>query len=129
MQVRLFFNFNIISIHLPIDNDWDIPVSHSSILFDAFLSPYLPATQKNRLSLSDCDNYTLHGNTRVSKRSDIVSTTLIEGYGVHEETNTNFARIEGLQRKVALLRIESGEHDIGRIEGVQDTIGRMFGFY
>jgi len=115
------------------DNDWDIPSSHSTILFEAFLSPYLPsypATPENPLSLTDWDNYTLYENVRASKRSDIVSTTLIEGYGVYEETNSEFVRLEeGLERKVALLRIENGEHDIGRAEGVQDTIGRMFGFY
>ena len=54
---------------------------------------------------------------------------LIEGYGVYEETNDDFVKMEGLDRKVALLRIEGGEHDIGRVEGVQGTIGRMFGFY
>jgi len=32
-------------------------------------------------------------------------------------------------RKVALLRTKRGAHIIGRVEGVQDTIGRMFGFY
>ena len=58
-----------------------------------------------------------------------MSTTLIEGYGVYEETNNDFVRTEGLERKVALLKIENGGHDIGRVEGVQDTIGRMFGFY
>ena len=57
-----------------------------------------------------------------------MSTTLIEGYGVYEETTDDFIRKEGLERKVALLKIESGGHDIGRVEGVQDTIGRMFGF-
>ena len=54
---------------------------------------------------------------------------LIEGYGVYEETNSDFVEMEGLERKVALLRIASGGHDIGRVEGVQDTIGRMFGLY
>ena len=53
----------------------------------------------------------------------------IEGYGVYEETNNAFVKMEGLKRKVALLKIESGGHDIGRVEGLQDTIGRMFGFY
>lgn len=65
----------------------------------------------------------------MSKRSDIVSTTLIEGYGVYEETNNEFIRMEGFERKVALLRTESGAHDIGRVEGVQDAIGRMFRLY
>ena len=64
-----------------------------------------------------------------SKQFDIDSTTLIKGYGVYEETDSDFVRLEGLDRKVALLRIESGGHDIGRVKGVQDTIGRMFEFF
>lgn len=108
------------------DNDWDIPSSHASILFEAFLSPYLLTTPENH---TNRDNYTQHEDIRVSKRSDIVSTVSIDGYGVHEETNNDFIAMEGLDRKVALLRTERGGHDIGRMEGVQDAVGRMFGFY
>jgi abhydrolase domain-containing protein 12 len=54
---------------------------------------------------------------------------MIDGYGVYEETNNEFFAVEGLERKVGLLRIESGSHDIGRVEGVQDAIGRMFELY
>ncbi|KAF8154455.1 Alpha/Beta hydrolase protein [Crassisporium funariophilum] len=108
------------------DDDFDIPSSHSSILFDAFLEPHLPAypsIPENPLSHTDWDNYTLHDTLRASKRAELVSTTRIEGYGVYEK----------MQRRdggtVALLRTERGGHDIGRVEGVQDAIGRMFGFY
>ena len=96
------------------------------------MTPYVslhPITPENPLSQTDWDSYTLHHKIRASKRSDIVSTTLIEGYGVYEETDSDFVRLEGLDRKVALLRIENGGHDIGRVEGVQDTIGRLFGFF
>ena len=58
-----------------------------------------------------------------------MSTTRIEGYGVYEETNNHFVKMEGLKRRVALLRTESGGHDIGKVEGVQDAVGRMFGFF
>ena len=118
-----------IYISFIIDNDWDIPSSHASTLFNAFLTPYLPTSENNSLSHTDWNNYSLHENIYAPKRSDIVSTTLIEGYGVYEETNDDFIGMEGLERKVALLRIESGHHDIGRMEGVQDTVGRMFGLY
>ena len=43
-----------------------------------------------------------------SKQFDIDSTILIKGYGVYEETDSDFVRLEGLDRNVALLRIESG---------------------
>lgn len=62
---------------------------------------------------------------------------LIDGYGIHEETNLDFSKLEEEEeeegfkerRKIALLRTEDGGHDIGKLEGVQDTVGRMFGFY
>ena len=119
------------------DDDWDIPSSHASTLFDAFLSPYLLPS----ISIShQTNNNTLqkdNNNIRVYKRSDIVSTILIDGYGIHEETNLDFSKLEEEEeeegfkerRKIALLRTEDGGHDIGKLEGVQDTVGRMFGFY
>ncbi|KAF9044296.1 Alpha/Beta hydrolase protein [Panaeolus papilionaceus] len=112
------------------DDDWDIPSSHSSLLFDAFLEPHLPSTPhvpENPLSSSEWENYTIQDTMRISKRKDLVSTTHIPGFGVYEETNPELVALEG--RKVALLRTDRGKHDIGRVEGVQDTIGRMFGFY
>jgi abhydrolase domain-containing protein 12 len=51
-----------------------------------------------------------------------VSTTQVAGYGTLEQV-----QVQG--RNVALLLTEAGGHDIGRVEGVQETIGRMFGFY
>ncbi|KIM43879.1 hypothetical protein M413DRAFT_443759 [Hebeloma cylindrosporum] len=112
------------------ENDKDIPVSHASMLFDAFLEPYLPAyppLPENPLSHSEWDNYTAQGTLRSSRRQEVVATTRIEGYGVFEELQPAVVALEG--RKVALLRTEGGGHDIGRVEGVQDAIGRMFGFY
>ena len=117
------------SLYLP-DNDKDIPVSHASMLFDAFLEPYLPAypsLPENPLSRSEWDNYTNQDTLRTSRRKEVVTTTRIEGYGVLEEIQPSVAALEG--RQVALLMTERGGHDIGRVEGVQDAIGRMFGFY
>ncbi|CAA7270418.1 unnamed protein product [Cyclocybe aegerita] len=112
------------------DNDADIPSSHAQILFDAFLSPHLPAPAKlppNPLSHSEWENYTHVDAHWEAKRTEVVKSMKIEGYGVYEETEVRVVKKEG--RKVALLRTESGGHDIGRVEGVQDAIGRMFGFY
>jgi abhydrolase domain-containing protein 12 len=64
---------------------------------------------------------------RATRRKEVVSTTHIEGYGVLEEMHPSVVALEG--RKVALLKTERGGHVIGRVEGVHDTIGRMFGFY
>ncbi|PPQ75826.1 hypothetical protein CVT24_002692 [Panaeolus cyanescens] len=112
------------------DDDWDIPSSHSTTLFDAFLEPHLPSpahVPENPLSAAEWENYTIQDTMRISKRKNLVSTTHIAGFGLYEETNPELVALEG--RKVALLRTERGKHDIGRVEGVQDTIGRMFGFY
>ncbi|TEB30787.1 alpha/beta-hydrolase [Coprinellus micaceus] len=81
------------------EDDWDIPHSHSDALFDAFRD----------LGLAAKDNST-------------VSTTRITGYGTFSQTKVG-------SRNVALLKTERGGHDLGKVEGVQDTIGRLFGLY
>ena len=108
-----------------LENDWDIPYSHSQVLFDAFLSPILPqvpSLPENPLSQADWQTYTDQTSLHSQKRDQLVSTTQVTGYGTLEQ-----AQVQG--RNVALLLTEAGGHDIGRVEGVQETIGRMFGFY
>ena len=83
------------------EDDWSIPYSHASTLFDAFLA--LP------------DSQAAHSNATLS-------VTHISGYGTFSQ-----AQVGG--RKVALLLTERGGHDLGKVEGVQDTIGRLFGLY
>jgi len=110
------------------DNDWDIPSFHSTLLFDAFLEPYLPSpasVPENPFSGKEWNNYTHHETLRALKRAELVSTTVIDGYGLYEETRPELAVKEG--RKVAILRTESGRHDVGRMEAVQDAVARMFG--
>ena len=100
------------------------------MLFDAFLEPYLPtypSLPENPLLHAEWDNYTNQDALCVSRRMEVVSTTRVEGYGVFEEIQPAVVTLEG--RKVALLMTERGGHDIGCVEGVQDAIGRMFGFY
>ena len=107
-----------------------IPVSHASMLFDAFLEPYLPtypSLPENPLSHAKWDNYTNQDALRASRRMEVVSTTRVEGYGVFEEIQPAVVALEG--RKVALLMTERGGHRIGRVEGVHDAIGRMFELY
>ena len=120
----------LLKYYILLDNDKDIPVSHASMLFDAFLEPYLPAhpsLPENPLSHAEWDNYTNKDALRALRRTEVVATTRVEGYGVFEELRPAVVEMEG--RKVALLMTEGGGHDIGRVEGVQDAIGRMFGFY
>ncbi|KAF6742569.1 Alpha/Beta hydrolase protein [Ephemerocybe angulata] len=82
------------------EDDWDIPHTHSSALFNAFLDPSEPFAAPNTS----------------------VSTTHISGYG-------SFSQARVANRNVALLKTERGGHDLGKVEGVQDTIGRLFGLY
>ncbi|PPQ96974.1 hypothetical protein CVT26_006430 [Gymnopilus dilepis] len=113
------------------DNDKDIPVTHASLLFDAFLSPHLPSSPSlppNPLSPTEWDNYTSQTSLRTGKRHEVVNTLDIEGYGVYEEMSKDVVKREG-GRKVALLRTRTGGHDVGRVEGVQDEIGRMLGLF
>lgn len=110
------------------ENDWDIPYTHTSTLFDAFLDPYLPSASgplENPLSSHNWDQYTFQQDLRAKHRNAIVQTTTIGGFGTWEE----FVDQKRGGRRVAMLKTNAGGHDIGRLEGVQDAIGRMFDFY
>jgi abhydrolase domain-containing protein 12 len=99
------------------DDDWNIPHSHSSALFDAFLDPLLsePSVLTN---VSDRDVNSAQ-QTPDARRKELVSHARIHNFGTLDEF------IAG-DRKVALLKTISGKHDIPKDEGVQDAIGRMF---
>jgi abhydrolase domain-containing protein 12 len=86
---------NVLIAHA--EDDWDIPHSHSTSLFEAFIGP-------------------------LSNTTSQLSTTRITGYGTFSQANVG-------NRKVSMLKTERGGHDLGRVEGVQDTIGRLFGLY
>lgn len=58
-------------------------------------------------------------------RNATVKSTAIDGFGTLEE----FVDQKNGGRRVAMLKTIAGGHDIGRMEGVQDVIGTMFGFY
>ncbi|KAF5354199.1 hypothetical protein D9756_007001 [Leucocoprinus leucothites] len=110
------------------ENDWDIPHTHTSTLFDAFLDPYLPlapSLSENRFSSHSWDQYGVQQDLRAERRSTIVKTTSIAGFGTWEE----FIDQKTGGRRVAMLKTAAGNHDIGRLEGVQDAIGEMFDFY
>ncbi|KAF8221426.1 alpha/beta-hydrolase [Tricholoma matsutake] len=106
------------------ENDWDIPHSHSSTLFDAFLDPLLleSPTAAGLMNISDLDAISVQLALQNARRAELVSRVSIHNFGTLDE----FAA-DG--RKVALLKTISGKHDIPKDEGVQDTIGRMFDLY
>lgn len=106
-----------------LENDWDIQHSHSSVIFNAFLDPYLPESPsmpKNPLLISNWDVITAQQAARADQRRKLVTHTDVHNFGI-------FDHFISQDREIVLLKTVKGGHDIGRIEGVQDAIGRMFG--
>jgi abhydrolase domain-containing protein 12 len=106
------------------EDDWDIPHSHSDVLFEAFLDPLLPnmVIPQEPLSLTndEWNDFTRRQKERSLKRKEIVETTVIPNFGTVSETRDG--------RSVTLVKTLVGAHDyIGEQEGLQDIIGRKFG--
>ncbi|KAF8599413.1 alpha/beta-hydrolase [Ceratobasidium sp. AG-I] len=108
-------------------DDWDIPVSHAKVLFDALLESLLPAYPFDQRDV-------LHGRVphsevlqvisqRKARREEVVTTKDIDGLG----TIKSFAREED-KGDVVMLETTWGEHNgITEIEGVIDVIGWSVG--
>jgi abhydrolase domain-containing protein 12 len=79
----------------------------------------------NPMSHYNWDEYVAQQDKRAEGRRKIVQTTVIDGFGTLEE----FVDQEKGGRRIAMLKTSAGAHDIGRLEGVQDVVGTMFGFY
>ena len=106
-------------------NDWDIRDSHSSVIFNAFLDPYLPGTHPDihrplLMSAADWHSITAQQAIRAEERKNLVSHVDVRNFGTIDSFTAG-------DRKIVLLKTTDGAHDIGRIEGVQDVIGRTFG--
>lgn len=109
------------------EDDWEIPDSHSDVLFQAFLEPYLPdplplPTLGNVFSNEEWAELSERQQERKELRESIVKTTPIPKFGkVLEFTK------EG--RTVELVKTHIGSHDfVGLQEGLQDIIKRRFDF-
>lgn len=110
------------------EDDWDIQPSHSSVIFNALLEPYLPASHIDSdvhhpflMSSSDWYTITHQQALRAEERNAILSRVDIPKFGTLETFIAD-------ERKIAFLKLNNGGHDIGRIEGVQDVLGRFFDF-
>lgn len=116
-------NANVLVAHA--ENDWDIPYTHSDVIFNAFLDPFLPplTVPSNPMSLSseEWESFTTQQAARAMKRRDIITSKNIQHFGTMDEF------VAG-GRKVVLLKTLAGGHDyLGVQEGVQDVIGKTFG--
>ena len=107
------------------ENDWDIPDSHSDVLFQAFLERQLPPLDmpSNVLAMSKQDWEIVEGqqNARQKKRNEILKSTTLANFGRVDEFSDN-------GHKIVLVKTLAGGHDyLGVQEGLQDIIGRTFG--
>lgn len=109
------------------ENDWDIPDSHSDVLFNAFLNAVLPELKLPanavRATREEYDMMSSSLEKRQAAREKVIKRTDMPGFGYIESFLD-----EKKGRKVMLVKTLYGGHDyLGVQEGVQDAIGRMFG--
>ena len=106
------------------ENDWDIPDSHSDVLFQAFLERQLPPLDipLNVLTMSKEDWEVVEGQqkARQNKRNELLKSTILANFGRIDEFSED-------GRKVVLVKMLAGGHKyLGVQEGLQDIIGRTF---
>lgn len=111
------------------ENDWDIPDSHSDVLFHAFLDGVLPKLEVPGSAISatkeEYDAMSSSIKKRQAAKEKLVYRVDMPGFG-HTESFWD----EKKQRNVTLVKTLWGKHDYcGAQEGVQDAIGRMFGLF
>lgn len=105
-------------------NDFDIPYTHSEVLFNAFLKPHLPAITPLPTTLpvptDTWNQFEIQRQAHFAKREVIVTSTDIGNFGTVDE-------FEQEGRKIVLVKTQAGNHDfLGVQEGLQDIIGRSF---
>ncbi|KAJ3818297.1 Alpha/Beta hydrolase protein [Lentinula raphanica] len=108
------------------ENDWDIPYTHSQVLFNAFLEPLLPnvdiPSDPVSTTKEDWSAFTAQITARKNRREAIVRTTHLPNFGIIEEF------VDRGGEKVIFVKMLEGGHDyVGVQEGLQDVIGRKFG--
>jgi abhydrolase domain-containing protein 12 len=106
------------------ENDWDIPYTHSEVLFNAFLDRYLPSLPlpENPLTATKelWSEFNAKQQARRAKRRELVIRTDFPKFGTMDEFVAD-------GRKVVFVKALAGGHDyLGVQEGVQDIIGRTF---
>ncbi|EAU85943.2 abhydrolase domain containing 12 [Coprinopsis cinerea okayama7 len=108
------------------ENDWEIPDSHSDILFQAFMEPYLPDVSTpelgKMLSPSEWEEYSDTLQARLAKREALITSTPIPRFGRVDEFKQD-------GRTVLLVKSHVGSHNlVGIQEGLQDIIKKKFRF-
>jgi abhydrolase domain-containing protein 12 len=108
------------------ENDWDIPDTHSDILFQAFLDPILPPVEipKDPLLMNheSWKDFTEQHARRMEALDNVLRTTSIPKFGRMDEFDDG-------ERKIVLVKTLAGGHDyLPSQEGLVDIIGKNFGF-
>ncbi|KAF8713244.1 Translation initiation factor SUI1, partial [Rhizoctonia solani] len=108
-------------------DDWDIPVAHAKVLFDALLESLLPPHPFNPqdvlLGKVPHEEFSTFISERNTRRNQVVATMEIKGLG----TISTFSRDDS-HGDVTFLQTTWGEHNgISAIEGVIDVIGWSVG--
>lgn len=111
------------------ENDWDIPHTHSDVLFDAFLDGMLPKVKlpesAARATKKDYDAMSASQEQRSAAREKLVDHIDMGDFGYIERFWDKTKK-----RNVMLVKAKHGGHDyLGVQEGVQDAMGRMFGLF
>ncbi|KAF9454841.1 alpha/beta-hydrolase [Macrolepiota fuliginosa MF-IS2] len=111
------------------ENDWDIPHTHSDVLFNAFLDGVLPELDlpANTIRVKPEEYHAMTSSIakRQATREKLVTRTDMAGFGYTESFWDGTK-----ERNVTLVKTLYGGHDyLGVQEGVQDAIGHMFGFF
>lgn len=106
-------------------NDWDIPYTHSEVLFEALLGKHIPSVDVplNPMGMTKqhWDTLLAQRALRMSERKRLVKHTDLLPFGTLDEFDDG-------NRKVTFVKTQAGGHDyIGAQEGVQDVIGRALG--
>ncbi|KAH7322077.1 alpha/beta-hydrolase [Rhizoctonia solani] len=108
-------------------DDWDIPVAHAKVLFDALLESLLPphpfSPEEVLLGKVPHEEFSEAINSRNTRQKEVVATMEVKGLG----SISTFSRSDNYG-DVTFLQTTWGEHNgISAIEGVIDVIGWSVG--
>ncbi|KAF4617306.1 hypothetical protein D9613_006004 [Agrocybe pediades] len=107
-------------------NDWDIPHTHSDVLFNAFLEPHLPPVDlpDNAFTITSEQWAVISEQQKVRqvKRDSLLKKTKIDNFGEIDELYDSAE-----DRRIVLVKTLAGAHDyLGVQEGLVDIIGKTF---
>ena len=108
-------------------DDWDIPASHSEVLFDAYLDPHLPAYTPPAMGPSalSAEEWAKLSEAREARREARAAF-------IQHESLAKFGEVDEFwdpknERRVTLVKTLAGGHDrLPLQEGLQDIVKRKF---